>query len=321
MQREVEDSRARIAEHVRLTPCDTSRFLSDAGGADVTVKLECLQVSGSFKFRGVINKVLSLDEEERSRLLVAASTGNHGAAFAHAVKEFDLDGKMFMPKTAAPVKMEKLRRTGIAMELVGEDCVEAENHAATFARDHGHTWISPYNDPVIVHGQGTIAVEILEQLGRVDVVLVPVGGGGLISGVAGYLKEKDPEVTVIGCQPRNSCVMQQSIAQGRIVEAPSLPTISDGTAGGIEMGSITFDLCRRYVDDFILLEEEEISSAMGRFFHHEEIALEGAAALPVAALLGSGKRFSGQRVVLIASGGNVDEESVRRLADRRSRND
>ena len=163
---------------------------------------ENLQDSGSFKLRGVINKILSLSDEDSRKFLVAASTGNHGAAFAHALQLFGLRGKLFMPKTSAPVKVENVRSMGVPFELVGEDCIEAETHAAAFARSEGHVWISPYNDLEVVHGQGTVAVELVEQLEKFDAVLVPVGGGGLISGIACYLNAVDPSIEVIGCQPR-----------------------------------------------------------------------------------------------------------------------
>ena len=274
------------------------------------LKLENLQTTGSFKLRGVTNKILSLSEADAGRLLVTASTGNHAAAFAHVVAEFGLKGKLFMPKTSAPVKIEKIRGTGIPFELVGEDCIEAEVHAHDFARDNDFVWISPYNDLEVVHGQGTIAVELVEQLETIDVVLAPVGGGGLISGIAGYLKAVAPSIEVIGCQPVNSCVMYESVEAGEIVDIESLPTVSDGTAGGIEKGSVTFDLCRRLVDDFILLEEAEIIAAM-RFLHDKEgLSIEGAAALPVAAVLKDSARFAGRRTALIVSGGRVDEKTL-----------
>jgi len=310
MRAVVEETSRRIAPHVCRTECRSAPALSDKVGAEVHLKLENLQESGSFKLRGVINKVLSLTEEDSQKLLVAASTGNHGAAFAHALRLFGLRGKLFMPKTSVAVKVENVRSTGVPFELVGEDCIEAEAHAAAFARSGGHVWISPYNDLDVVHGQGTVAVELMEQLEGVDTVLVPVGGGGLMSGIAAYLNAVDPSIEVIGCQPTNSCVMYESIKAGEILDIESLPTISDGTAGGIESGSITFDLCRRHVDDFILLEEAEIVAAM-RFLHEMEgVTIEGAAALSSAAVLKERRRFAGRRIALIVSGGRVDEATM-----------
>ena len=303
----------RIRPHIRETFLERSGYLSGLGGANVYCKLENLQHSGSFKLRGVINKTLSLSDEDSQKLLVAASTGNHGAAFAHVLQLFGLSGKLFMPKTSAPVKIENVRSMGIPFELVGEDCIEAEAHAAAFARSGGHVWISPYNDLEVVHGQGTVAVELVEQLENIDTVLVPVGGGGLISGIACYLNAVDPSIEVIGCQPENSCVMYESIKAGEILDIESLPTISDGTAGGIESGSVTFDLCRRHVDDFVLLEEAEIIAAM-RFLHEEEgVTVEGAAALSAAAVLKERSRFAGRRVALIVSGGRVDETTMAKV--------
>jgi len=310
MRAVIEETLRRIAPHVCRTECRRARGLSDEVGSEVHLKLENLQHSGSFKLRGVINKILSLSEADSQKLLVAASTGNHGAAFAHALQLFGLRGKLFMPKTSAAVKIENVRSTGVPFGLVGEDCIEAEAHAAAFARSGGHVWISPYNDPEVVHGQGTVAVELMEQLGKIDAVLVPVGGGGLIAGIACYLNAVDSSIEVIGCQPVNSCVMYESIKAGEILDIESLPTISDGTAGGIESGSVTFDLCRRHVDSFILLEEAEIVAAM-RFLHEKEgVTIEGAAALSTAAVLKDRQRFAGRQIALIVSGGRVDEATM-----------
>ncbi|MEJ2583062.1 MAG: threonine/serine dehydratase [Acidobacteriota bacterium] len=310
MMESIERAYRRIFPHIRRTECRWASTLSEAVGGEVHLKLENLQHSGSFKLRGVVNKILSLPEDESLRPLVTASTGNHGAAFAHAIEVFGLEGKLFMPKTATGAKVENIRSTGIPFDLVGEDCVEAEAHAAAFARENGHVWISPYNDPRVVEGQGTVGVELFQQLGTVDAVLAPVGGGGLISGLAGYLKAVDPSIEVIGCQPVHSCVMYESIEAGKILDIESMPTISDGTAGGIEDGSITFELCRRYVDDFILLEEDEIMDAMRWLHEREGLTVEGAAALGAAAMLKHVHRFAGRRIALIVSGGRIDKKAL-----------
>jgi threonine dehydratase len=160
----IDEAYRRISPHIRKTECRNASALSGEIDGEVFLKLENLQHSGSFKLRGVINKILSLSEEDSQKLLVTASTGNHAAAFAHAVPLFGLQGKLFMPKTAAAVKIENVRASSIPFELVGDDCVEAESRAAAFARDHGHVWISPYNDPEVIHGQGTVGVELIEQL-------------------------------------------------------------------------------------------------------------------------------------------------------------
>jgi threonine dehydratase len=315
MKDAIEATRRRITSHIRTTDCRPAPELSDVVGGDVHLKLESQQHSGSFKLRGVINKVLTLPDEDSQRLLVTASTGNHAAAFAYALQVFGFRGMLFMPKTASQVKVENVRSKGVPFELVGEDCVEAEWHAMEFAKASGGVWISPYNDIDIVHGQGTVGVELVDQLEDIDVVVAPVGGGGLIGGVGGYLKAVSPSIEVIGCQPVNSCVMYESIQAGEIVDIPSLPTISDGTAGGIESGAMTFDLCRRHVDDFILLDEHEILEGL-RYLHFKEgLTVEGAAALPTAAALKDPSRFVGRRIALIISGGRVDQKIVAQILD------
>jgi len=313
VKKHIEDASQRIAPHIRRTECRPGLTLGDEVDGEVFLKLENLQQSGSFKLRGVLNKILSLSDEDSRKLLVTASTGNHGAAFVHAVGLFGLQGTLFLPKTAAAIKIENVRASGVPFELIGEDCVEAEAHGAAFAREHGHVWISPYNDSEVVHGQGTIGVELSEELETIDAVVVPVGGGGLIGGIAGYLKAVKPSIEVIGCQPVNSCVMYESVNAGEILDIESLPTVSDATAGGIEKGAITLDLCRRLVDDFVLLEEEEIIEAMRFLYEMEDLTIEGGAAMPVAAVLRDPARFAGRRTVLIVSGGRIDKATLERL--------
>jgi threonine dehydratase len=313
MRKAVDRARERIAPDIRLTPCRPSPALTGATGTEVYLKLENLQASGSFKIRGVANKIRSLDESKSHRQLIAASTGNHAAAFAHVVQKLGLRGKLFLPQTAAPVKIRAIEDYGVPYEMVGQDCVQTELHAADYAREHGCVVIKPYNDPEIVAGQGTIAAELLDQLDGFDTVLVPIGGGGLISGIAAFLKEIAPEITVIGCQPVNSCVMYESLQAGTIVDIESLPTLSDATAGGIEPGSITFDLCRDFVDDFIMVSEEEIMAAIRLVYAAEKMAIEGGAALTVAALLKERARFEEKRAVLIISGGKIDDAVLKEI--------
>jgi len=319
MKDAVTEARTRIAPHIRHTECQRSASLSKAAGAEVYLKLENQQISGSFKLRGVMNKLLSLTPDRRSRHLVAASTGNHGAAFAHAVGELGLEGLLFLPSNAAASKLRAIEASGLPFELVGEDCVETEKHARDYAAANGCVWISPYNDPAIVAGQGTIGPELLEQLHEIDAVLVPVGGGGLASGIAAYLQDVAPTVEIIGCQPEASAVMFESVKAGEIVEMESLPTLSDATAGGIEEGSITFDLCRRFVDRYNLVSEGEIAAAI-RFIHdHEDMVIEGGAALPVAVMLRRPPELEGKTVVLVITGSKIDEAVLREILESSSR--
>jgi len=316
MKHDVDEARRRIAPYIRRTECERSHALSEASGAEVWLKLENHQISGSFKLRGVMNKLLSLAVGERCKNLVAASTGNHGAAFAHAVGELGLDGRLFLPRTVTAAKLGPIEASGISFELVGDDCVVTENHAHAYADEHDCVWVSPYNDPAVVAGQGTLAPELLEQPGSVDAVLVPVGGGGLAGGIAGYLKEVEPGIEIIGCEPEASPEMSASIAAGRIVELPTRPTLSDATAGGIEAGSITFDLCRRCVDRIELVGEDEIAAAI-RFVHeHEGMVIEGGAALPVAVLRRRPAGLQGKRVVAVVTGSRIDRTVLEAILGR-----
>ena len=303
----------RIRKHIRKTPLERSLVLSRISGGDVYLKLENLQVSGSFKVRGVLNKLLSFDRRRSSLPLITASTGNHGAAFTHAARMLGLSGTVLVPKTASPVKVEALRSLEANLELFGTDCVESETEARRRAETSGMTFISPYNDPQIIGGQATVALELEGQMDRIDSVFVPLGGGGLASGVAGCLKARGKAAEVIGCQPKNSPVMHDSIRAGRIVERRSLPTLSDGTAGGIEPGSITFDLCRRLLDDIVLVEEEEIRQAVRLILERHHLLIEGAAALAVSAFLRSPGRYQNRAVVLILTGARIDPQSLQEI--------
>jgi len=307
---EVLEAEERIRPFIRETPLEFSHYLSDLGACRVYLKLENLQITGSFKLRGAVNKLLSLSDEERARGLVTASSGNHGAAFAYALEKFGCKGRIYLPEYASPAKVEALRLLGADIAFHGNDCVLTEAFAKGEAERLGMFWVSPYNDAKIVGGQGTIAVELERQAGRFDTVLVPVGGGGMASGVGGYLKSGDGDVEIIGCLPQHSPVMYESVKAGRIVEMESKPTLSDGTAGGLETGSITFDLCRRFIDDYVLLSEDEIAAALRLVIEKHHMLIEGSAALPVAAFIKSRERFAGRDVVLVLSGAKIGLEKL-----------
>jgi threonine dehydratase len=303
--RDVVDAHRRIAPRIRRTPCIRSRALSEATGADVWLKLETRQLSGSFKLRGVMNTLLSLSGERRGRPLVTASTGNHGAAFAHAVGELGLDGRLFLPTTVTAVKLAAIEAAGLPFELVGDDCVDTERHAREWADSNDAIWVSPYNESRIVAGQGPVAVELIDQLENFDSVLVPVGGGGLAAGMAVFLDSVAPAIDIVGCQPETSAVMAESVATGRIVELPNLPTLSDATAGGIEAGAMTFELCRDHVDTWRRVSEDEIADAI-RFLHAEGLDVEGGAALPVGVLLRRPEELEAKTVVAVITGSRID---------------
>ena len=234
----------RSKSYLRNTPLDHSPYLSELIKGEVYLKLENIQKTGSFKFRGAISKITSLAPDQRKSGIVTASTGNHGAAVSLAMKILNVNGKIIVPKNAAHNKVENIKKLGGVVEFYGKDCIESEFRAQEIARDTGSTYISPYNDPMIVSGQGTIGIELDNQLKSIDEVIVSVGGGGLISGIGGYLKQVQPQIQMVACSPKNSCVMYESLNAGRILDLPSKQTLSDGTAGGVEEGSITFDICK-----------------------------------------------------------------------------
>lgn len=311
--KEVLEAEKRIGKHIRETPLEYSPFLSKKGDANVYLKLENFQVTGSFKIRGVLNKLLSLSEEEKRKGLVTASSGNHGVAFAYATSFLGLRGIVFLPENASPAKVQDIRQYSVEIRFYGNDVVKTEEFARKFAEKNGMIYVPPYNDPKIIGGQGTIALELERQLENIDVVLTPVGGGGLISGIAGYLKEKTKNIEVIGVQPENSAVMYHSIKEGKIVEMESKPTLADGTAGGVEKDSVTFELCRRYVDDFVLVNENEIAKAIVLMLEKHHMLIEGAAALPVAAYLKELERFRGRNIVLVISGCRISLDTLRKV--------
>ena len=309
--REVLLAEERIRPHIRQTILEYSSVLSQRGGADVYCKLENLQHTGSFKVRGAMNKLLSLAAEERARAVVTASTGNHGAAVAYCLGKLDASGIVFVPEGSSPAKIQAIERLGAEVRYHGGDCVEAEVYARRYAAQHSMTYVPPYNDPQVVGGQGTIGVELARQLDQIDAAYVSLGGGGLISGIAGYLKSVRPGVEIIACSPENSQVMIQSVKAGRILDLPSLPTLSDGTAGGIEAGSITFELCRTSVDEYVAVTEDEIKEGLRLFIGTHHMLIEGAAAVAIASYLKTRERCVGKNVVIVICGANISLETLK----------
>lgn len=301
----------RVRPYVTETPLRASPAFSEAVGADVYFKLECLQVTGSFKARGAFSKLLSLDAATRSRGVIAASTGNHGAAVAYALQALGAPGAIFVPTSAAAVKVANIRRFGADVRFYGNEAGATELHARAFARDQAMAYAPPYNDEDVVAGQATVGVELLRQLPDIEAAIVPIGGGGLIGGVAGYLKAQRPETTIIGASARNSKAMMASIEAGRVIEVGHKPTLADGLAGGIEPGTITFALCQRYVDLFVDVDEAAIRAAMRTFIDIEHVLLEGAACVAVAALLAEKERLAGRRVAVIVSGANIGADRLK----------
>jgi len=234
-------------------------------------------------------------------------------AVAYAIKKFGLNGVIFLPKNVSEAKLKDILAYDVEVKLYGEDSVETEKYARAYAKEKGMAYISPYNDEKIIAGQGTIGVELYQQIEEIDAVFIPVGGGGLISGISIYLKNKIPNVKIIGCQPENSPVMYESIKAGKILNIPSKPTISEGTAGGIEEGSITFEICKKLVDDFVLVSEEEILSAIRLMLEKHHILVEGAAALSIAAYMKKRNEYRNKNIVLLVTGRRLTMDLLRNI--------
>ncbi len=302
---------AQIQPYIRKTPFINSKGFSALISADVWFKLESLQITGSFKARGAVNKLLSLTEKEKNAGVVSASTGNHGAAVAYAAGKLGIDCTIYVPEGASEAKIENMKQFGATIKIHGNDCIEAEGQARKSSEINGKPYVSPYNDPFVMAGQGTIGLEIESQCDQLDVVIISVGGGGLIGGTATYLKSIWPNLDVIACSPENSAVMIHSLKEGKVLDLESKPTLSDGTAGGVEFDSITFPVCQKVIDETVLVSEDEIKSAMIKYMENEHQLLEGAAGTAVAALIKKKNDLKDQRIGVVICGGNISLETVR----------
>ena len=309
--REVLQAEHRIRPYIREIPLEYSFPLSEMTGSRVLLKLENLQYTGSFKVRGAMNALLSLTPQQRAGGVVTASSGNHGIAVAFGLHTLKIDGTIFVPEGTSPAKVAAIHSYGADVRFCGKDSVVTEVYARSYAERHDKVYISPYNDVRVVGGQGTIGVELCRQAEHVDVVLAALGGGGMISGIAAYLKTVFAHAEVIGCSPEHSPVMAKSVQAGQILEMESLPTLSDGTAGGVERDAITFPLCQQLVDDFILVTEEEIRQAMRVCIETQHMLIEGAAGVPLAALLKTPQRFREKTVVVVLCGANLSLETLK----------
>jgi threonine dehydratase len=311
IKKEIIAAYKRIRPHIRTTPLDFSLALSKNTQMRVYLKCENLQYTGAFKVRGAFNKLLSLTEAERKRGVVTASSGNHGAAVAFGLNKLKIPGLVFVPENASSVKVENIHNYKVPLEHYATDCMQTELHALQYAKEHNMVYVSPYNDLQVIAGQGTIALELLQQLAAIDVIFVPIGGGGLISGIAAYIKAMSPQTKIIGCLPENSPVMAASIKAGKIIEIPTLPTLSDATAGGIEPNAITFDFCQKFVDDYTLVSEDEIKNALCVLMQTQHLLAEGAAGVALAALLKTRDQHRDKNVVAVLSGANISLDSLK----------
>ena len=304
----VEAAEERLRGIVANTPLQSLKRLSQAYGANILVKREDLQEVRSFKIRGAYNKIASLSAEERQRPIVCASAGNHAQGVAWACAHLSIRGTIFMPRITPFQKIERVEHFGgafIEIRLVGDSYDEANQAAQAYGGQSGGVFVHPFDDLETIAGQGTVAKEILDATdGKVDLVIVPVGGGGLASGVASYIKERDPSIVVIGAEPAGSPSMVDSLRQGHLVTLSEMHTFVDGAAVRTP-GRLTFDLCRQHVDRVVLVPEGLVCSTMIELYQNEGIIAEPAGALSISALDDAGVKPE-QTVVCVLSGGNND---------------
>ena len=302
---EVEEARARLRGIVRRTPLTRSRFLSDIAGADVYLKWENLQETGSFKLRGAYNMIASLRLEERARGLVTASVGNHGAAVAYVAQKLGLEATIVVPAAATQFKIQRIRSWGAEVQVAGATYDESVEVAKELSNQEGRAFIPATEHPGVMAGQGTIAMEILEEHPETDALVVPVGGGGLIVGMAVWAKSVRPGLRVIGAQSSRARTMYESLLAGRVVEVSEEPTVADGLAGGITPENLA--LVQEHVDQIVLAEEARIPEAMAQIRAKEDQVIEGAAAVGVAALMQGTLSLRPEEVaVVLITGGNLD---------------
>lgn len=307
--KDVDAALERIAIHIRRTPVEFSHSMSNSSGCKVLLKLENLQITGSFKARGAVNKMslLALEHPER---IITFSSGNHGSAVAYASKILELDSLIFLPETVSSAKLSKIEQFGAQVQIGGKDSGDAEQAARAYALKHGYPYVSPYNDYDVIAGQGTIAAEVSQQVDEIDAVFIAVGGGGLISGIGGYLKQMHPSVQIVACSPENSAAMHYSLEAGTIIDIDHLETISDGTAGALEENAITYEYCHSVVDQSVLLTEDEIIRSMKEFMNSHQMMIEGSAGVAIAGFSKLQHQFQNKQVLIVVCGANISSEKL-----------
>jgi len=311
----IKNARENIKPFIKKTTLRYSNFLSSLCQGTIYLKLENTQLSHSFKIRGAFNKMLGLTPEERQKGIITCSSGNHGLATAIAAKELGIAAKIVIPETTPRGKVDKIKKYNVDLLLYG-DYDEAEQKALEIAHKEGKTYVSGYNDPDIIAGQGTIGLEILEEFPEVEKVLVPVGGGGLISGIAIAIKNKNRAIEVIGAQSEASPVMYESLKAEKILKSEEVKiqdSIADGLSGGIEEESITFRITQKNVNKVILVKEETIKEAIRLLWEKDSQIVEGAGAVGPAVVIENKEQFKNKKTVIIISGGNINDELFNKI--------
>lgn len=312
---DVQAARERMNGAVAVSRCSQSHSFTRMSGNEVWLKFENLQRTGSYKERGALNKILTLTEEEHQRGLVAASAGNHAQAVSHHATQRGLAAEIVMPLATPLNKVMATRRFGGEVILHGANYDEACEEALRRAKEYGRTFIHPFDDDAVIAGQGTLGLELLEQVPDMEVLVCSIGGGGMISGVACAVKEQNPRVHVIGVQTSRLPSMKAAVAAGETVTLPVASTLADGIAVR-RAGERTLQMVRRYVDGIVTVEEDEIANAILLLLEREKTLVEGAGAAPIAALLHDKLPFTGKKVCCVISGGNLDVSILSRIIER-----
>ncbi|OUL84352.1 threonine/serine dehydratase [Paraburkholderia hospita] len=299
------DAHQALRPQVRVTPLEHSALLSEQTGCDVYLKCEHLQHTGSFKFRGASNKLRLLDADVRRHGVATVSTGNHGQGVALAGKLAGVPVTVYASVSASPVKLNAIRALGASVVTIDASTLEVELEAARRAKEAGLPFVSPYNDIDVIAGQGTIGVELGEQLPGLAAVFASVGGGGLISGIGSAIKASSASTEVVGCWPANATTLYRCIQAGKVIDVEETDTISDGTAGGVEPDTITLPIAQRVIDRCVLVSEDEIKAAMKRLAQTDRWMVEGAAGVALASFLQVAPSYRGRAVAVVLCGRNI----------------
>jgi len=309
----VRDAKEVLSGIARVTPLNLSKYLSEKN--NIYLKSENLQLTGSFKLRGAYYKISKLTDEQKSKGVIACSAGNHAQGVALAAKENNIKATIFIPSTAPLSKVEATRSYGVDVKLIDGVYDDAYNAAIKFQNETGGIFIHPFDDIDVVAGQGTIALEIFEQFNDVDAIVVPIGGGGLISGVAATIKIIKPNCKVFGVQAEHAASMYESVNKNERIGLKAVNTFADGTAVKLP-GELTFDFCQKYVDKIVTVSDDEIATAVLTLMEKEKMVSEGSGALPVAACMFDKIPLEGKNVVCLVSGGNIDVNILSRVINR-----
>ena len=303
---DIREARERVSDVARHTPLERSRSFSEMSGADLHLKLENFQRTGAFKIRGAMNRIQTLSETEREAGVVTASAGNHAQGVALAASRAGVDATVVMPKFAPVSKVKATRGYGASVRLEGVDYDEAQAYAHQLERDEGRTYVHAFDDPVVMAGQGTLGLEIVDDCPDLDTVVVPIGGGGLISGVAVAIKQQLPDVRVVGVQAEGAASAAKSLEAGEVTEIDSVDTIADGIATP-SVGDRTLEVMEEYVDEVVTVDDREIALALTLLLERAKTLVEGAGAVALAAVLSEAFEYDdGETVVAALCGGNID---------------